>query len=108
MELELELRRIMEAYLKKNSRLQANIHNLGDSLQIRTTTPVLSNPYGRRKFHEGLDTVWLQIKKPNYRPVIIARLSEEYDKSLDFQVFKLEQYEPLIKTHLQELKNIIS
>ena len=106
MSLNAQLQTIMSCYMTKYRRTQATIHNLGDGLQIRTTTPIQSTIWGRNKFKFGYETVWLQIKQPNKEPVVIARLSETKHLPHAFSDLAIKEYQELINKHLDTLSEL--
>ena len=101
-----DLRAAMLNYLHKFKKMQATVHQLGDSLQIRTQPANQTTKEGKAKFTTGLETVWLSIKHPNKMPINLARLSEQPNKEFDFEVLLLGEYEDLVVKHFDKLVDI--
>lgn len=81
-----EICAILKGYMKKYGGISPNIHNLPNSLQIRTITAVQSTPRGKKKLYYNLETVLLQVRSRGQKPMLIARLSEELNNKLDWEL----------------------
>lgn len=103
-----EVQELMRKYLNKFSRIQPTIHQLSGVLQIRTQTANQTTEFGKLKFL-GQETVWLQLKYPNKRPIVLARLTELREKDqYEYETPYLEQYEEVVQKHLSAIQKIVT
>jgi hypothetical protein len=104
----------MIAYLAKFRGAQPVIHNLDESLQIRTQTSSQTNPYGKNKFKYGFETVWLLVRRPGNSNVLLARVSEtgkdaKGHMQLEFvPLTDLDDHAALVEMHIDKLTELVA
>lgn len=80
---------------------------LGDNLFVINQAPIQTTEEGRRKFREGLDTVYLTIGSARHSRTVLARLSEQSGGEPVFTIDKLHQYTELVESHKDALQALI-
>lgn len=101
-----KLKETMKNYLQKFKKMQPTIHQLGDGLQIRTQAANQTSAEGQAKFKFGFETVWLSIKHPNRNPINLAKMSEETNNTLSFEILLLGEHDDLVVKHFDKLVEI--
>lgn len=87
---------LLEAFLKENRGTKEVTVNKPHNIRIQTQKMNQTDPYGKIKFHTGRETVTMLIQRPGNPKIVLARLHEAEDGTLEFTEVELSKYLDII------------